>query len=416
MKTEASENKVLLVYDSYKEFGSEENKLNSLVHIILSTGNGVDIVNINSFDKKSIDKYETVFILYNNSSKVPGSLIKSLLEFRGKIIWVGRNFNLNLESYRNVKYIPYFSEKDSTYNTLSKYYYDIFNNKKVNGPKVYLLLDKVYPFIDIEAFVKKIDFLYDQGIPFVCSVMPVYENQDFDAMERFCKVLRYAQSKGGKIILHSSILKGNNIPGKDVQDKMSLAQQIYIKYGVYPLALDIPDSFFYKNDYKNLIHSSNDIFVENDKNIGVISFKKYSISGFDKVINKVYISDNYNYEPSQITCDTAFCFDSDLNLDSFKSQIRCAVGNGMYFNNSEYLNNVITLGGIKLSNKNFDKLLNNKLVDNKDSNSKVSEKNNKTVDITNANNRIIKITIGVCILFVIIVLINRRIERRKFFR
>lgn len=419
-KVRAEENKVLIIYDSYKEFGLEENKLNSLVQVILSTGNGADIANVNSYPKESIDKYRVLFVLYNNSSELPEGFIQDLLKFKGKIVWIGKNFNSLLENQQNIKYVPNFSLKDASYNILSKEVYTLINDKEWNKQKTYLLLDEVYPFIDLENFVKKIDFLYDQGIPFICSVMPVYENQNFDAMKRFCEVLRYAQSKGGKIILHSSVMKGDNIPGKDVQDKMGLAQQIYIKYGVYPLAIDIPESFLYKEDYKNLIYCSNSVFIEKDNNIGIIDFKKYSIAGFDKVIDKIDINDDYSYEPSQITYDAAFSFNSDLDLDSFKSGIKHIINKGIYFNDPGYLNTVIKLGGIELRSENSNILLNNELVNEQNSSSKTLTQDDKskteTVDIGNVNKRITKITIGICTVFFIIVLISIRIERRKFFK
>lgn len=402
----AAENKVLVIYDSYKEFGSEENKLNSLVREILNTGSGMDIVNVNSFNKELLSKYGTVYILYNNPSKVSTEFSQSLLNFKGKIIWIGKNFIQALNSQSNVAYFPDFSEKAA-----------ISYGKQLNKPKVYLLIDEVYPLIDIQDFINKINFLYDQGIPFICSVMPVYENQNFDAMKRFCDALRYAQSKGGKIILHSSVIKDPSVSGKVVQDKMGLAQSIYIKYGVYPLAIDLPDSFLYKEDYKNLVHSSSNVFIEKDKNIGVIDFEKYSMQGFDNVINKLQVYSNYNYKPSQIIYNTSFSINADLNTDSFKAQIKDIINNGIYFNDPEYLHGNITLGGINLRSENNAVLLNDKLVNEKNN---VSSRDNKAtaeaVDISSENKRITTATIGVCILFTIIVLISVRIERRKFFK
>ncbi|WP_411682440.1 DUF2334 domain-containing protein [Clostridium thailandense] len=420
IKVRAEENKVLIIYDSYKEFGLEENKLNLLVQTILGTGNGVDIVNIDSYSKESIDKYKFLFVLYNNSSELPDGFIQDLLRFKGRIVWIGKNFDKLLENKQNIKYISNFSSKDESYNVLRKDIYKVINDREWDKQSVYLLIDEVYPFVDLGEFIKKIDFLYDQGIPFICSVMPVYENQDFDAMKRFCEVLRYAQSKGGKIILHSSIMKGNDIPGKDVQDKMSLAQQIYIKYGVYPLAIDIPESLLYKEDYKELVHCGNNIFIEKDNNIGVIDFKKYSIDGFDKVIDKIDITNDYIYEPSQITYDAAFSFNSDLEFDSFKAGIKHIIDKRICFNDVESLNTTIKLGGIELRSENSNILLNNEVVNEQNSSSKASSQGNsgeiEAIDIGNANGRIIKITIGVCVVFFIIVLISRRIERKKFFK
>lgn len=406
INVKAAESKTLLIYDSYNEFGSGENKLNSLVREILNVGSGMDIINVNSFNKGLLSQYQTVYILYNNPSKVSSDFSQSLLNFKGKIIWIGKNFVPALKNQKNVSYFLDFSEEAA-----------ISDGEQLNKPKVYLLIDEVYPIIDIQGFIDKINFLYNQGIPFICSVMPVYENQDFDAMKRFCDVLRYAQSKGGKIILHSSVITDPSASGKVVQDKMGLAQSIYIKYGVYPLAIDVPDSFLYKEDYKSLVHSSSNIFIERDKDIGIIDFQKYSLQGFNNVINKLQVYSNYNYKPSQIVYNTAFSINADLDISTFKSKVENIINNGIYFNDPEYLDSDITLGGIDIKSKNDDVFLNDKLVNEK-GNSPKRNSNTKTeaVDISSENKSITKATIVICGLFLIIVLISVRIERRKFFK
>lgn len=402
----AADNKVLLIYDSYKEFGSEENKLNSLVREVLNLGTGMDIINVNSFNKESLSKYETVYILYNNSSKVSNEFSQSLLNFKGKVIWIGKNFIPVLKNKKNVTYFPDLSQNTA-----------ISDENQLNNHKVYLLIDEVYPLIDIQDFINKINFLYDQGIPFICSVMPVYENESFDAMKRFCDALKYAQSKGGRIILHSSVIKDPSVSGKVVQDKMGLAQNIYIKHGVYPLAIDMPESFLYKEDYKNLLHSSSNIFIEKDKDMGIIDFQKYSVQGFNNIINKVQVYNNYNYKSSQIVYNTAFSINADLNINSFKAQIKNIINSEIYFNDPEYLDGNVNLGGINIKSENDAIFLNDKLVNDKGNVSKVNN-NAKTqaFNISSESKRITSTTIGVCMLFIIIVLISVKIERRKFFK
>lgn len=418
IKVSAEENKAAVIYDTYNEFGSEENKLNSLVQLILSTGSGVDIININSYSDASMDKYKTIFIMYNNSSVVPDNFVQKLLNSNGKIMWIGKNFNGILQTSKNIKYIPNLSFKDENYSSLRKSIYEFINNSSWKNKNVYLLIDKVYPFIDLNSFMDKVDFLHDQGISFICSIMPVYENENFDAMNRFCEVLRYAQSKGGKIILHSSILDGENISGKDVENKMGLAQQIYIKHGVYPLALDLADSFLYKEDYKGLVHSSNSIFVDKDKQIGILDLKKYSIDGFTTVIDKVDFNDEYMYKTSENNYNIALSFNSDLNLNTFKNEVNSTIDKKVYFSDVENLNAIIKLGGMELKSDNSNILLNNKSVGEENHVSKSSSKDqakDKIIDMSNANGKIIKITIAVCFIFIIIVLISTRIDRRKFF-
>ncbi len=419
VKVKAEENKALVIYDTYNEFGSEENKLNSLVNLILSTQNGVDIINVKSYLENPSVKYETLFVMYNNAEELPKDFIQDLLKFNGKIVWIGKNFNEILQHSENVKYVADFSSKDESYSILKKEIYELLNKKQWKDKNVYLLIDKIYPFIDLNSFMEKVDFLHDQGISFVCSVMPVYENVDFDAMKRFCEVLRYAQSKGGKIIIHSSVLYGDNIPGKDVKDKMGLAEQIYIKYGVYPLAMDIPEGFLYKEDYKDLIHSSNSIFIEKDNQIGILDFKKCSISRFDKVIDKIDFKDESFYKNTENNHNIAFDFNSDLGVNEFKSGVIGIINKGIYFSNAEHLDTLIKLGKMELSCNNSNISLNNKVVDKGAFDSKsssVAKDKSKTIDIGSANGGIIKVTIVICFIFIIIVLISTRIDRKKFFK
>lgn len=418
-KVKAQENNVLIIYDSYNEFGYEENKLNSLVQLVLDTGEGVDIVNITAYSEKILDKYKFVFVLYNNSSQsVPSNLIKSLYAFKGKIMWIGKNFNTSLNSLTNVQYISGFSSENITYADFRKKIYIFIKDKGWKENNVYILVDKVYPFVDLNDFVKKIDFLYDQGISFICSVMPVYENHNFDAMKNFCQVLRYAKDRGGDIILHSSVIYGKNIPGKDVEAKMDLAQQIYINYGVYPRALDIPEGFLYKKDYKDLIYSSNNLFIEKDKDIGILDFNEYSIAPFYRIINKVDISDNYMCSNPEDAYNIAFVLNSDLSVEEFKEKVKYIINRGFYFSDASYLDSVMKLGGVELKYTGYDILLGDESTGkvNNNENARKAEDEIKTVDIGNLYSHIIKVTGVICIVFIIIILISRKIDIKKFFK
>lgn len=265
-----------------------------------------------------------------------------------------------------------------------------FNSKNQGSGNVYMLIDKVYPFVDLNDFVEKVDFLHDNGISFICSVMPVYDNKDLDAMKRFCQVLRYAQSKGGRIIMHSSVIHGEDVSGKVVKVKMDSAEKIYVDYGVYPMALDMPQEFLTRVDYKELVNSSKYIFVE-----------KYTKKG---------------------AVDTAFRVNVDLSLNDFKASINNMIQSGGYFSDVDYLNMDIDMGGLRLTNRGSYIFLNGKSVSEVNVPLKSKERSGtvkpheKVVDITGANRNMIIITSGVCFVFIVIVIISRKIDVRKFFK
>lgn len=391
-----NKNNTAIIYDTYNEFGSEENKLNSLVRLILSSGSGVDILNSNSYLNGTISKYKILFILYNNSSEPQDALVNDLENFKGRIVWIGKNFDKLSAHISNTRHLPYFSSQTPDYITLKNDFYKLINNENWKKRNVYLLIDNVYPFIDLNTFTKKIDFLYDNGIPFICSVMPIYENQNMDAMKRFCRVLEYAQNKGGKIILHFPVLYGENISGKEIEYKLHFSQKIYMDYGIHPIALDIPEGFLYREDSKALIHSASTVFINKDTNIGILNFKNYSIASFNLVIDKVDFKDRYIRESSNSIHNMALSVNSDMVLDNFEREVNQLLKDEFYFSDPAYLDT---------SSQSGKKYLN------QDENSTA-----KSIDISSGNRKIIKITIIICILFTSIILIGIKIDTKKFFK
>ena len=86
----------------------------------------------------------------------------------------------------------------------------------------------------------------DKDKPFVISVMPIYANGDYPAMKRFCEVLRYAQANGGTIILHAPITVREGENKDQVWDYLTIAMQAYINYGIYPVAVQLPESYMFE--------------------------------------------------------------------------------------------------------------------------------------------------------------------------
>lgn len=128
----------------------------------------------------------------------------------------------------------------------------------------YLVLDKIYPFMDAEALLEKIDALIEEGIPYVLSVMPLYKNVSYPAMAQFCQVLQYAQQNGGFIIMHAPIVHSA------VRDMDELCQALtdglagYLENGVYPLGIEVPDSWMYDDFYLEILRRYSTVFVYED--------------------------------------------------------------------------------------------------------------------------------------------------------
>ncbi|MFR1374912.1 MAG: DUF2334 domain-containing protein [Eisenbergiella massiliensis] len=78
---------------------------------------------------------------------------------------------------------------------------------KQEGGNMYLAVDEVYPFSDLDRLCAVADRLYENGIPFIVRVMPVYENLDYPAFERYAQILRYVQARNGTVLLHPPVVR-----------------------------------------------------------------------------------------------------------------------------------------------------------------------------------------------------------------
>lgn len=112
----------------------------------------------------------------------------------------------------------------------------------------YMVLNEVYPFQDSDKLLQVVNYMIAKEVPFIISVMPVYNNGNYPTMQHFCEVLRYAQANGGTIILHSPI---NQMPRFDVDlvnDYLTKVVTIYEEQGVYPMAMQVPSNWMFNSD------------------------------------------------------------------------------------------------------------------------------------------------------------------------
>lgn len=127
----------------------------------------------------------------------------------------------------------------------------------------FLVVDALYPFTDPKALLALVEQMVKEKTPFVLSVMPIYENADFPAMQQFCEVLRYAQANGGAVILHAPIVQ-NALNVETLQQKLTDATQNYFDNGVYPVALEIPESWTYNAELRSTLGRYRTLFLYED--------------------------------------------------------------------------------------------------------------------------------------------------------
>jgi hypothetical protein len=408
-RAEGSE--ILILYDTYNEFGQLDNKLNSVVKAALSCNKSIQIKKIEENNIEDLDSYKAIIVLLNDSSIIHNYNAK-LLKYKEKIIFIEGAF----------------TDSSSEYWKLKADIYEKITGNKPQYNKNYILIDKVYPFLDLNAFIQKVDFLHEKGIPFIVSVMPVNDNSEFAAMEKFCEALRYAQSKGGRIVLHSFVTYLYQVEGIEATNKMKQALSNYLKYGVYPIALDLPSGWFYKEDYKKLIQTTTTAVIYKDSELGVLDFNAYNIQGFTDVIEKVDVTENEKYINSPNSFNMAYSMNVDIDKESFVKSVNNIVNRGVEINNIAYLSNKLSLGEELISTKDSSTIMHGNEIyqgrylsidDLKQSGidkGNYINVNEGLIDITLANRIIFIFTLGVSVVFVIIVFISRQIDIKKFLK
>lgn len=152
-------------------------------------------------------------------------------------------------------------------------------NDKPHSYAQFVVIDSVYPFADPNKLFSTVRKLTEQKINFVISVMPIYQNADFPAMQQFCEVLRFAQANGGAIILHAPLIQGDLDEGT-LQQKLTEAAQSYFKNQVYPVALEIPRSWMYNEELRATLGRYRTLFVYDDSATGECLSLKLATNDF----------------------------------------------------------------------------------------------------------------------------------------
>lgn len=128
----------------------------------------------------------------------------------------------------------------------------------------YIVLDEVYPFIPPKQLMETVDYLVGLKLPFVISVMPLYDNGDYPAMERFCEVLAYAQGHGGAIILRAPNMVQQTDDIEQVWEYLTYATEAYTNFGVYPLGIQVPESYLFNETSMEILRRYSTVFCYKD--------------------------------------------------------------------------------------------------------------------------------------------------------
>ncbi|MBC2455858.1 DUF2334 domain-containing protein [Clostridium beijerinckii] len=398
MKCYGENEKILILYDKSKEYGSEKNLLSALVKSQLSKEKEINIAKININNSKDLGQYNEIFILNigeeNHSIEV---LREELKSYERKVDWIKKSSEL-------------LDKKDL----------------KLKA-ETYFYLDNVTPFNDLNNLIGEVDYLKDKGIKFFIEAAPVFVNENLKAMGRFSEALRYAQANGGKVILKFPIINSKGVNGTDtggkiIGDKLKEAFKNYTNYWIYPVGINADEEFLYREDLKNILESTNTLFLNYNEDIN-IDIDNYEIKAYTNFIQKVDLNDYINNE--KISGKNAIKIESNCNLEEFKNNVDKVLSKEINLIPSNKMSTYIKFES-EIKNDNVRVFFNNQEVTqdrfiNAEEyenavNKTINKENPIKEDLTITNRRLEIFSGAALIIFIGILIISRNIERKRFFK
>ncbi|OCA96764.1 DUF2334 domain-containing protein [Clostridium beijerinckii] len=398
MKCYGENEKVLILYDKSKEYGSEKNLLSALVKSQLSKEKEIDIAKININNSKDLEQYNEIFILnIEEENHSIEALREELKSYDRKINWIKKSSEL-LDK-KDLKL------KDETY----------------------LYLDNVTPFNDLNNLIGEVDYLKDKGIKFFIEAAPVFVNENLKAMGRFSEALRYAQANGGEVILKFPIINSKGVNGTDtggkiIGDKLKKAFKNYTNYWIYPVGINADEEFLYREDLKNILESTDTLFLNYNEDIN-IDIDNYEIKAYTNFIQKVDLNDYINNE--KMSSKNAIKIESNCNLEEFKNNVDKVLSKEINLIQSNKMSTYIKFeseikndnGRVFLNNQEVtqDRFINAEEYENA-VNKTINKENPIKEDLTLTNRRLEIFSGAALIIFIGILIISRNIERKRFFK
>lgn len=290
----------------------------------------------------------------------------------------------------------------------------------------YILLDQVYPFQDPDKLLEIVNYLINKKEPFVISVMPVYNNGNYPAMQHFCEVLRYAQANGGIIVIHSPI---NQMPEFDpdlVNEYLTTAISIYMEQGVYPMALQVPRNWMFNSDTIEVMSRFRTIFLEDEEDPLIAADEEV-------YTNEVY-QDGHQWISPAITLDasgvsflkvssSAVSFDVTDEMESIEAKVQACIESEVPLKSLWDIEHSFWTDEDLMTYRNHIIMVNNKRVENKFEATEYDDdfQYNRNMlqrfskDLSSENSKLLIAVVVVSTLFIIFILTARRHSRKKFF-
>lgn len=181
----AKEEKVLIVYDSFKFFPYNSNIVYSVRELLGAFNTAVKVVNVADYKKGEIENYDYVFVISIEGELNKKIFIKDLKNYNKKICWIGEGIDIFLQnnSKYSIRYIDsksditevYYSNKENiNISKMEKFYLDSKESFTVLKPyskeaKIYAYLSNgkdYFPYIVNEKNLWHISRIDDNSVIF----------------------------------------------------------------------------------------------------------------------------------------------------------------------------------------------------------------------------------------------------------
>ena len=296
--------------------------------------------------------------------------------------------------------------------------------------EIYFYLDNVTPFNYLNNLIDEIDYLKDNGIQFFIEASPIFVNQDLKAMGRFAECLRYAQANGGKVILKFPIINskgvdGESVSGQLIREKVKVAFNNYTNYWVYPVGMSVNESLLYREDLKNLLECTDTLFLDSQDNLN-IDMNNYTIKSYDNIIQKINVDDYIKNNKINIYDKSAICVESDCNFEEFKKNVDKILNKEIILTANNRLNSYMKFDnevksnskGIFFNNEDVtqQRFISEEEYKNAFVKEDSKEENLVKKDLTLSNKMIEIVSTVALLIFLIILVLSKNIERKRFFK
>ncbi|HBF3420169.1 TPA: polysaccharide deacetylase family protein [Clostridioides difficile] len=333
---------------------------------------------------------------------------------------------------------------------------DIFNIKTFDKGRIFVRIEDVHAFREPKNLVEIADYLSSKNIPFTIALIPAYVNPKnhkvitLSESPEIVKAIKYMQDKGGTVILHGYThqYKKEEVSGegyefwdgkKDeplkenmkifVKDRVLNGLRVCIENGIYPLAFEAPhyamesegykelkkyfstymgqhqnnDKKFSTNTYPYIIRDTEEFNIFIPENLGYIDPEdKFTFQNIKENLNKLSIVRGFS---------GGFFFHSYLNIEYLKNTIEYLEKQNIEFMNLRDFNNWVKVDEIQIRNNGDEIIVNyDKDLD------ELTKSNTRFKSISNISKILIFIVSISVLIFVIIFIYFKRIDKKKFLK